>query len=127
MILGIGNDIIEIERIKNSIFRHGARFLEKIFTEKERSYCLKYKDSHRHFAGRFAAKEAIVKALGTGISKGLSWLDIEITNDEHGKPLASLSPDVAISFNYPQVLISISHSREYATAFCIINKSIVCN
>ncbi len=119
MILGIGNDIIEIDRIKSNIERYQQRFLDRIFTSREQAYCLKRKEPAIHFAGRFAAKEAIVKALGTGFSQGISWLDIEICNDEKGKPTVIVSPYIAEHFDCPNLSISISHCRDYATAFAI--------
>lgn len=119
MILGIGNDIIEVKRIAANITKHGNRFLDKIFTGAEQNYCLSHKESARHFAGRFAAKEAIVKALGTGFKAGVGWLDIEILNDQQGKPYASFSTRLQAAFDDPRILISISHCHEYATGFAV--------
>lgn len=119
MILGIGNDIIEVARIKASIERYQTRFLDRLFTPREQGYCLNRKDPALHFAGRFAAKEAIVKALGTGFSQGLTWLDIEIYNDEKGKPCVTYSPKLAHLFHHPLLHLSISHCQHYATAFAI--------
>jgi holo-[acyl-carrier protein] synthase len=119
MILGVGSDIIEVSRIEKSIQRYQKKFLDRIFTENEQSYCLRHKDAQRHFAGRFAAKEAIVKALGTGISKSISWLDIEISNDPLGKPLVTFSSHVKEEFHDPSIHISISHCKEYAVAFAV--------
>ena len=119
MILGIGNDIIEIERITESIQRYQQRFLDRVFTSQEQGYCKKRKVPALHFAGRFAAKEAVVKALGTGFSKGLSWLDVEIFNDNLGKPFVRLSPKAEKLFQSAALMLSISHCREYATAFAI--------
>jgi holo-[acyl-carrier protein] synthase len=119
MILGLGNDIIEVPRIRESIERHGQRFLDRIFTETEQEYCARYKESARHYAGRFAAKEAIVKALGVGISASISWLDIEILNDPQGKPVVHISPTAMQILNDPVLLVSISHCKEYASAVAI--------
>lgn len=119
MIHGIGTDIIEVKRIDESIERFGQRFLDRIFSLDEQAYCLHHKDASRHFAGRFAAKEAIVKALGTGFRDGIGWLDIEITNDHHGKPVAQLSVKLKETFDSPLIHLSISHGRDYATAFAI--------
>lgn len=119
LIKGIGSDIIEIERIKRSISKHGIKFLEKLFTEKEISYCKQHKLSQRHFAGRFAAKEAIAKALGTGIGKMLEWKDIEIINDSFGKPEVFLSEKACKLFHNPTILLSISHCKSYATATAV--------
>lgn len=119
MILGIGNDIIEIERIKNNIDQYGERFLDRIFTKQEQTYCFNRKEFALHFAGRFAAKEAVAKALGTGFADGLTWVDIEILNDSKGKPYVAPSAKLMLLFNHPSLLISISHCRSYATAMAI--------
>lgn len=116
---GIGNDIIEIERILRAISRHGQRFLDEIFTSREQTYCLRRQQSERHFAGRFAAKEAVVKALGTGFSQGIGWLDIEIVNNAEGKPEVILSESLNERFGFPQILLSISHCKAFATAVAI--------
>jgi holo-[acyl-carrier protein] synthase len=118
-ILGIGNDIIEIERIRKSIDTHGLRLLTKLFTTKEQDYCLKYKDPVPHFAGRFSAKEAVVKALGTGFGEHASWLDIEILNDPSGKPLVHFSSTMENRCKGSSMLVSISHCHLYVTAFAI--------
>lgn len=117
MIHGTGCDIIEISRIRASITRHEKHFLDKVFTPFEQEYCLKFQDSAPHFAARFAAKEAVVKALGIGFRKGISFLDIEVRNDQFGRPQIFLSLKLKEMFNHPQILISISHCREYAVAF----------
>lgn len=119
MIHGIGTDIIEVKRIEESIERFGQRFLDRIFTHDEQAYCLHHKDAFRHFAGRFAAKEAVVKALGTGFRNGIGWLDIEIINDAHGKPDVQLSARLKEDFDSPKIHLSISHGRDYATAFAL--------
>lgn len=117
---GIGCDIIEVDRIAQVLERHGPSFLAKTFTPTEQAYCLKHNPSARHFAGRFAAKEAIAKALGCGFGEKLAFLDIEIVNDDAGKPLVKLSPDSQIRFDHPKILISISHAKNYATAFAVV-------
>lgn len=119
MVQGIGTDIIEIVRIDRAILRHGSKFLDRLFTKNEQDYCLRYKKASRHFAGRFAAKEAIAKALGTGFRENISWLDIEIGHDPFGKPIAKLSPALLERFGNPSILLSISHSHEYATAVAL--------
>lgn len=120
MIKGLGNDIIEIERVEAALKRHEERFLNRLFTQKEQEYCLKHRRFLLHLAGRFAAKEAIAKALGTGFGAQLNWLDIEILNDLAGKPYVTLSPAATQKFNNPQILISISHCHHYATAVAIV-------
>ena len=119
MSITIGNDIIEIERIKDIMDRYGSHFLDRIFTSKEQDYCAMKPQS---FAGRYAAKEAIVKALGTGIGALISWHDMEILNDENGKPLVFFSEKVKKKFNSFNIDISISHCRKYASAVAIVIK-----
>lgn len=119
-IFGVGTDIIEIGRIQVAIERHGDRFLERIFTEKERTYCLRYKDSMPRFAGRFAAKEAILKALGTGLHPEITWQEMEIVNDSQGKPEAHLSSRLKKTLGISRIFLSISHCESYATATAIV-------
>lgn len=119
LILGIGNDIIEIDRIRSSIDNHGYRLLSRLFTVKEQDYCLKHKDPIPHFAGRFSAKEAIVKALGTGFGEHASWLDIEILNDKAGKPYVQFSAKLQDRLKNSSMQLSISHCQLYVTAVAI--------
>ena len=119
MITGIGIDLTEIERIKEAILRHGNRFLDRLFTPKEQQYALSHKDPSPTLAGRFAAKEAIAKALGVGIGAELAWTDIEILNTETGKPEVQLSARAQVTFGHPKLLVSISHSKTHATAIAI--------
>lgn len=116
---GLGNDIIEIRRIRTSIERHGLHFLNRLFTQKEQDYCYKFKDPAPHFAGRFSAKEAVAKALGIGFGSELSWCDIEILNDEFGKPIVKLSESIRKKHHNPQIFVAISHSSDYATAVAV--------
>jgi holo-[acyl-carrier protein] synthase len=126
MILGIGNDIIEVKRIAQSIQRHGSRFLDKLFTSFEQKYCLKYREPERHFAGRFAAKEAIAKALGTGFGEDVHWLDIEILNNDLGKPIVKFDNQLLLRYGKIEIQLSISHCREYATAVALAIKDESC-
>jgi len=119
MIRGLGNDIIEVDRIKKNIERYGLRFLDRVFTLREQRYCTSRKEPALHFAGRFAAKEAVVKAFGSGFSDGISWLDIEILNDFKGKPHAVLSTTLLDTFEEPTILVTISHCHAYAIATAI--------
>ncbi len=114
MIQGTGIDIIEISRIKKAIDRWGERFLKYVFTEKEIKYAMRYKYPEQHFAGRFAAKEAVYKAIGD--SPDISWQDLEILNDEHGRPFCFCRKK---DFRY-KILVSISHTSSYAAANAII-------
>ncbi|MBI3508282.1 MAG: holo-ACP synthase [Chlamydiia bacterium] len=119
MTKGLGNDIIEIARMRISIDRHGLHFLNRLFTQREQDYCYKFQDPVPHFAGRFAAKEAIAKALGTGFGAEVSWHDLEILNDDLGKPMVFLSDRLMRRFQNPKILVAISHSVDYATAVAL--------
>ena len=118
-ILGIGTDIIAVHRIQKSMEKQGDNFLEKIFTPNERAYCAKFSDPTANYAVRFSAKEAVAKALGCGFNEHLTFLDIEVTKDEHGKPHIKLSDKAKDHFGNPHIEISLSHCKEYATAFVI--------
>jgi holo-[acyl-carrier protein] synthase len=124
MVLGLGIDIIEIARVKKSIDNYGDRFLEKVFTNEEINYCNSKFNKFQHFAARFAAKEAVYKALASGWQEGLRWKDIEIQNDNSGMP--SIKPSgklkTFLSEN-TQLRLSISHSDNYVTSVAIIFKS----
>jgi holo-[acyl-carrier protein] synthase len=115
MIKGIGVDIIEIDRIKQAVEKHGENFLKKVYTTRELTYCSGTKSWRiPELAVRFAAKEAYAKAVGTGIGKGkkpLNWLDIEIDNDKLGKPMIAVK-----GRRSKRVQVSLSHSRDYAVA-----------
>ena len=91
MVLGLGIDIIEISRIKESIDEYGDSFLQKVYTPKEIEYCSGKANKYQHFAARFAAKEAVYKAFSTSHQEGLSWQDIEITNEPSGMPVVKLN------------------------------------
>lgn len=120
MIRGTGVDIIEIERIEESISHHGQAFLDRLFTHTEQEYCKRFVVGFgARYAGRFAAKEAIIKALGGDVGPDFSWKDIEITNDERGKPLVRLGSTLDTRFNHPKITLSISHSKQHAVAMAI--------
>lgn len=118
-ILGIGNDIIEVDRITESIEKFGDKFLDRLFTEKEKTYCKKHRNFQVRVAGRFAAKESIAKALGTGFGEDLAWLDLEIINNERGKPEVVFSPELATRLAGTSIQVSISHCNSYAAAVAI--------
>lgn len=120
-VIGIGTDIIEIDRVARAIERGGERFLRRIFTAAEIEFCERRRDPYACFSARFAAKEAVGKALGVGLA-GLQWLDIEIRRTEGEKPGVALhgaAARIAGERRIARVLISMSHSREYATAFAV--------
>src|ERR1700684_1147217 len=122
MILGVGTDIVEIVRIGQMIERHGEHFLQRVYTEDEIRYCQRRKESFQHFAGRWAAKEAVMKTLGTGWTRGVGWLDIEVGTKRSGQPLINIrgtAREIANHLGIGDVLISISHCRAYAMATAI--------
>lgn len=123
MIQGIGLDIIEVERIKKALERRGDALLQKLFTQREQLYhkLLKPDPLAVHVAGRFAAKEAVVKALGTGF-RGIDWKDVEILSDILGKPVVYLQTTIADRFDSPELLLTITHSKLHAAAVCIWQK-----
>jgi len=119
MILGVGTDLMEIARIQQSIDRYGDRFLARVFTPREIAYCRRKKNAAESFAARFAAKEAGAKALGTGISHGISWLELEVTREPTGRPLLQLSGRAAgraRSLGVTRISLSLTHSRDTALA-----------
>ncbi len=119
---GIGIDVVEVERIASAIERHGEPFLARLFTDAERNYCAAQKRPELHYAARFAAKEAVSKALGTGIGGEAGWLDLEVTRDALGAPklvLHGAAADFAKSKGIPEIQISLSHAKEYAAANAI--------
>ena len=121
-ILGIGTDIVECLRIGRMIEQHGELFLNRIYTEREIRYCQERRRSVEHFAGRWAAKEAVLKALGIGWRKGLSFTDVEVRNEAAGRPqvhLCGAAKDAAQARRVGDILLSIAHCRAYATAHAI--------
>ena len=121
-VIGIGTDIVECLRIAQMIERHGELFLTRVFTPREIEYCSSRKAATQHYAGRWAAKEAILKALGTGWSGGIRWRDMEIRNDGAGKPTVALGGEarnLCERLGVGNMLISISHCRNYATALAV--------
>ena len=110
-LIGLGTDIIEVARIKDSLSKLKEAFTHKLFTEKERLYCEQFARKEERYAGRFAAKESIVKALGTGFGP-ITWTQIEVLPNKNGKPIVTLAPP----FDTIQVEISISHTKELAVA-----------
>ena len=122
LIVGLGTDIVEIVRIGEMIDRHGEAFLNRIYTQEEIRYCQKRKHCNEAFAGRWAAKEAVMKALGTGFIRGIGWQDIEILAEKSGKPYVNIkggAGEHAKKIGVERILITISHCRAYATATAI--------
>ncbi|HEY2104040.1 MAG TPA: holo-ACP synthase [Chthoniobacterales bacterium] len=118
-VLGVGVDIIETERIEHSLDRFGERFLHRVFTDGEIAYCQSMKYPARHFAARFAAKEAVSKAFGTGIGKSMGWRDIDVRKKPSGEPFVVLeggAKTLAADRNVRGVWISLSHTNHHAVA-----------
>lgn len=121
MVLGVGIDIIEIDRIKKSIDDLGDQFLNKIYTDIEREYSLSKKNKYQHLAARFAAKEAIIKALSSVADSGYSWKDMEIFNEPNGMPKVALHGKIKeLLGDDKELKISMSHSDNYVTCFAIL-------
>ena len=121
-VVGIGTDIIECLRIAQMIERHGELFLNRVYTSGEISYCQARKQATQHFAGRWAAKEAVLKALGTGWRRGISWRDVEIRSEPGGKPVVALhggARQASLEQGIGVMQVSISHCRSHATAFAL--------
>ncbi len=121
-VLGIGTDIVECLRIAQMIERHGDIFINRVYTDHEIEYCRARKAATQHFAGRWAAKEAVLKALGTGWRRGIRWRDVEVRNQESGQPTIAMSGgarDVVEQSGIREMLISISHCRSHATAYAL--------
>jgi holo-[acyl-carrier protein] synthase len=120
MTQSVGIDLVEVARIQKVVERRGERFLKRIFTEQERAYCRKKHGEYGSLAARFAAKEAVFKALGTGWSAGVKWTDVEVINDALGKPEVILHGRVKELVGTRHVAISLTHTREYAQAVAVL-------
>ena len=119
MIVGTGVDIMETSRVEEALQKHGERFARRVCTPAEIAYCEKFKNSAERFAARFAAKEAAFKALGTGWSQGIRWVDVEITHTESGKPelvLRGQAEEIARRLGVARTAVSISHAGRFVVA-----------
>lgn len=122
-VLGIGVDIVETVRIERSLEKFGDRFLHRVFTAGEIEYCQSMKFPARHLAARFAAKESVSKAFGTGIGKSMGWKDIEIKRHPHGEPFVILhggAAALAAERGAGTILVSLSHADHYAVANAVL-------
>ena len=120
MTQSVGIDLVEVARIQKGVERRGERFLKRLFTERERGYCRKKHGEYGSLAARFAAKEAVFKAIGTGLSAGVKWTDVEVINDALGKPEVVLRGKVEELAGERNVAISLTHTREYAQAVAVL-------
>jgi holo-[acyl-carrier protein] synthase len=123
MILGLGTDLVEVVRIRHSISRYGERFLTRVFTERERGYAASKANSAERFAARFAAKEAGMKAIGTGWNRGVRWKDFEVVNQPSGRPtlqLSGIAQEIASRLGVQRISISLTHTAEMAFAVVVL-------
>ena len=121
-IVGIGTDIVECLRVGRMIEEHGELFLTRVYTEREVRYCQSRKRATEHFAARWAAKEAVFKAMGIPWRRGMEWTDLEVRQEPGAAPqilLAGATKDLAQSLRIGNILLSIAHCRAYATAYAI--------
>ena len=119
MIVGLGIDIAEVGRVKAAIERYGETFLRRVYTANERQYCERFKNKYERYAGRFAAKEAAMKALGTGWSRGVRWVDVEVVREKGGRPTIKLAGEagkVADLLVVKNIALSITHTADQAFA-----------
>lgn len=124
MVVGLGIDIVEIRRIRQAL-QGGEAMIKRVFTEAEREYCSARRNLFQHFAGRFAAKEAAMKALGTGWQEGIRWKDVEVVPDGLGKPelvFHGRALEVFQDFGAKSALVTITHARDYAVAAVVLEK-----
>jgi holo-[acyl-carrier protein] synthase len=125
MIVGIGVDIVDIRRVRGVLERQGDRFVRRVFTAAEQDYCRAHRDPSPYFAARFAAKEALFKALGTGWARGVTWRDAEVQRQESGAPrlmITGCARKLADQQGARRTHVSLSHSEETAIAVVILEK-----
>jgi holo-[acyl-carrier protein] synthase len=122
VLVGIGCDCIEIDRFRQAVQRSGTALLHRLFTEEEILICQRNADPIFSFAGRFAAKEALSKALGTGIGSELSWKEMEIINDPKGRPLVRWHIDIKARYGVQTTHLTISHSHTIAMAYAVLER-----
>jgi holo-[acyl-carrier protein] synthase len=123
MIVGSGVDLVEIGRIQHSVDRYGARFLNRIYTQAEQAYCLRKRMATESLAARFAAKEAAAKALGTGISAGVNWLEIEVVRQPGGRPSVQFhgrAAQIAARLGVARAALSLTHTNDLAMASVVL-------
>jgi holo-[acyl-carrier protein] synthase len=119
LIIGLGVDIAEVPRIKAAIERRGQPFLRRVYTSKEIAYCESFKNKFERYAGRFAAKEASMKALGTGWRAGVRWVDFEVLREQSGRPVLALTGEaakIAAALGVRRISLSITHTESQALA-----------
>ncbi len=120
MIDSLGIDIIETKRMKKALQRWGDRFKKRVFSFSEINYCDKKRNPEIYFSARFCAKEAAMKALGTGLSQGVSWRDFEVVRTKSGKPELEISDRILRRIGKGKMIVSLSHTRDYAVAVALL-------
>ena len=123
MIIGIGIDAVDLDRFRHTLERYGTRIRKRLFTNNEQTYCEAFSSPDEHYAARFAAKEAFLKAIGTGKTNKIGWRDIEILNESSGKPTLHLhdkASEFCAALGGERLHVSLSHSRQVAVAVVVI-------
>ena len=118
-VIALGLDLVEVSRIRDLLGRHGERFKERMFSAAEQDYCENQAEPSMHYAARFAAKEAVAKALGTGFAEGVGWSDIEVLRADNGQPSIALhqgAAERARQLGIAQVLVTLTHTKDAAAA-----------
>jgi holo-[acyl-carrier protein] synthase len=126
ILVGLGADVIEVERIRGVLERQGARFIARVFTEEEQEYCSKMKHPHKHYAARFAAKEAVSKCFTTGIGAELGWRSVSVYHGERHQPLVRLDEKgqaLLASVGATHVILTLSHTDTVAMAVAALVKA----
>jgi holo-[acyl-carrier protein] synthase len=124
-VVGIGIDLVKVDRIRNLVLRWQDRFLNRLFTEEERRECFRRAAPYPSLAARFAAKEAVLKALGTGWSEGIRWMDIQVVNDASGKPVVQVAGRVETLIRQAaasRIHLSLAHDGDYAMAEAVLTR-----
>ncbi len=123
MIIGIGTDIVEVNRIQEAIEKYGKRFLDKIYTQTEQDYCETFNDTkYVHYAARFAAKESFSKVIGTGLTRGFKFTEVGIKNKESGEPVIDLTGGMAEKYGHCRTFVSLSHTDNNAIAYLLMEE-----
>lgn len=126
MILGLGTDLTEVERIRKSVERYGDRFLKRVYTSAECAYAFSKANRAERLAARFAAKEAAMKAIGTGWTRGITWKDFEVINESSGRPtlrLSGVAREIANIMGVEHISVSLTHTAELALAIVVLENS----
>ena len=126
MIYGIGIDLVENDRLTKIIAKWNSKFLDRVFSEGEINYCSRHAQAAMHYSARFAAKESFLKALGTGLGRGVKLREIEVVHDKNGKPDLMLRGEAKAQIEkrkIKKIYLSLTHTRNYATAIVLLEKN----